>query len=206
MRSGLLCLLSALGLAILSGWAEAQPIGQADRVRNEVTAESGGGTRTLAVGDAVLFGDKLSTGKDARLEARLDDETRLTLGENATLTLDEFIYAPEKSGNRLALAVLGGAFLFVGGRVEGGDGQVQITTSFATLGVRGTTVWGGPLDGAYAVLVLEGEVTVTNAGSTVTLTTGEGTTIADEVSAPQPPVTWATAKVDRAIATVAFPN
>lgn len=206
MQSGLFRVILSVGLA-LAFTAEAETVGRANRVQNEVTAEAAGTARPLAAADPLMFGDVLRAHEAARLEATLNDDTQLTLGENATVTIDDFIYAPDKAGNRLALKVLGGAFLFVGGKVEAGEGaQVQISTTFATLGVRGTTVWGGPLDGAYAVLVLDGEVTVTNAGTTVTLVAGSGTTLADEASPPQPPVVWGRAKVDRAIATVSFGN
>jgi hypothetical protein len=101
--------------------------------------------------------------------------------------------------------VLEGTFLFVGGQSEQSEGgDVQIATTFATLGVRGTTVWGGPIDGAFGVLVLDGEVNVTNAGQSVTLGPGQGTTIADPQAAPQPVVVWPQDKVDRAIASVSF--
>ena len=37
---------------------------------------------------------------------------------------------------------------------------MQIRTPVAAMGVRGTTVWGGPIDNGYGVIVLSGEVTV----------------------------------------------
>ena len=156
----------------------------------------------------MLFrGDMLVSHEQARLEATLRDATRITLGQNAELHIDDFLYAEGTPGGTLALRVLDGTFLFVGGKVEGPTGgNVRITTGFATLGVRGTTVWGGPLDGSYAVLVLKGEVTVSNGGGTVTLRANEGTTVADPASPPEPAVTWAKAKVDRALATISFAN
>ena len=44
----------------------------------------------------------------------MKDGTQLTLGENATLVVDEFIYDPSKSGGALSLSVIRGAFLYVG--------------------------------------------------------------------------------------------
>lgn len=197
--------LAALGGAGFAPMAGAETIGRVDRVQNEVTAEAGESVRRLAASDPVEFGDRLRAHEDARLEATLIDDTQLTLGANAELVVDEYVYAPGAIGGRMALTVLGGTFLFRGGRVEApGGGNVTITTAFATLGVRGTTVWGGPLDGAFAVFVIEGEVTVTNAGQTVTLTNGEGTTIPAADGAPEAPVQWGQARIDRAFETVTF--
>ncbi len=194
----------ALGLAA-AALAETPTIGQVDRIQNRVTAEVDTTIRTLGPAAALYFGDLLTSHAEARLEARLVDETRITLGENASLRIDEFVYVPGSPGGKLALRVLGGAFLLVGGAVESTrDAEVSITTTFATLGIRGTTVWGGPLDGGFAVLVLEGEVSVSNAGTTVVLTPNTGTTIADATSPPGAPVVWPQERVDRAIATISF--
>lgn len=204
LRSSLAAM-SFLSALSFGSAAMAEVIGQVDRVQNEATAEAQGNVRKLAAADPVAFGDVLRAHAASRLEATLIDDTQLTLGENSVLTVDEYVYDPAKSGGRMALTILGGTFLFKGGRVEAPEGgNVTLTTSFATLGVRGTTVWGGPLDGAFAVFVLDGEVTVTNGGATVTLTNGTGTTIQSETSAPEAPVTWGQARIDRAIATISF--
>ncbi len=197
--------LTVLVAAASAAHAEADAVGTVDRVQNRVTAEAAGTLRELAVADPLFLGDLLQAHEAARLEATLADDTRITLGETAQLRVDEFLYAPGVPGGRLALRVLNGAFLFVGGRIEAPEGgNVEIATTFATLGVRGTTVWGGPLDGAFAVFVQEGEVRVTNAGQTVTLGPGDGTTIADPASPPQAPVVWGQDKIDRAFATISF--
>jgi hypothetical protein len=74
-----------------------------------------------------------------------------------------------------------------------------------TLGVRGTDVWGGPIDRRYGVLLLEGVVEVTNAaGSVVLRTPGEGTNIAAPGTAPGAVTRWPGDKVARALATVSF--
>jgi hypothetical protein len=189
----------------LAGPALAEPVGRVDHVENSVTAEQAGARRALAVDDALDRADVLTSGDAARLQATLEDDTRITLGENAVLRIDAFLYAPEAGDGALALRVLEGTFLFVGGRVEDVPGAtVTISTPFATMGIRGTTVWGGPLDGAFAVYVSEGEVTVTNAGQTVTLGPGEGTTMADPASPPGPVTDWPGDRIARALATVAL--
>jgi hypothetical protein len=50
--------------------------------------------------------------------------------------------------------------------------KVQIGTPVGAIGLRGTTVWGGPIDNGYGVIVLSGEVTVTGRRGTVAPETG----------------------------------
>src|SRR5262249_41943655 len=67
-----------------------------------------------------------------------------------------------------------------------------------TVGVRGTEFWGGPLE-KYGVLLLEGEVIVSNqAGSVVPAKSGQGTDIASALDAPGEPKAWPEEKVARA--------
>lgn len=133
------------------------------------------------------------------------DGTMLTLGAGAQLTLDEFVYVPGRKDNRVRL-VLSGAFRFVSGAAASpGQGVASVQTPVAAIGIRGTDFWGGPIDDAYGVLLLEGAVEVANPAGTVTLDEGgEGTNIAGPAQAPGAVTTWPQDKVDRAFATIAF--
>ena len=65
--------------------------------------------------------------------------------------------------------------------------------------------WGGPIDGAFGVLLFDGAVAVTNAGATTDLTApGDGVNLPTLVSPPGGVVAWAPDKVTRAVATVTF--
>lgn len=179
-------------------------IGTVRRVQAQVDALRAADILKLSVAAPLEANDVLRSGERARLEAELVDGTKLTLGESAELKLDNFVYDPENSARNRLIARIKGAFLFVGGKVEGAGSEVKIITANAVMGVRGTTFWGGPIDNAYGVLALSGVVTVsTNAGS-VTLTEGQGTMITAADAAPDAPKTWPGAKRDRAIATVNF--
>ncbi len=205
--AGLALALGALAVAPVAPARAEEPrsIGLVDKVQGAADAVSAGRMRDLAGQDPIWFGDRLRTGEDSRLAVQLDDETRLTLGEKATLTVDRFVYNPERGAGTLALKVARGAFLFVGGKVEAAQGaRVSITTASATLGVRGTTVWGGPLDGGFGVFVAEGRVTVRARRGTVTLTRGQGTLI-DGNGRPDGVTTWGQPRIQRALATVAIP-
>ena len=191
-------------VCVTSSLAGETSIGTVRRVQAQVDALRAADILKLSVAAPLEANDVLRSGERARLEAELVDGTKLTLGESAELKLDNFVYDPENSARNRLIARIKGAFLFVGGKVEGAGSEVKIITANAVMGVRGTTFWGGPIDNADGVLALSGVVTVsTNAGS-VTLTEGQGTMITAADAAPDAPKTWPGAKRDRAIATVNF--
>ena len=180
------------------------PWGPWTRFQARVEATQAGRTRALAVKSDVYFRDQCHSGEGARLKATLKDGTQLTLGENATLVVDEFIYDPHRSRAELSLRVVKGAFLYVSGLIEGQSGaKVQIHTPVGAIGVRGTTVWGGPIDNGYGVIVLSGEVTVIGRRGTVTLKQGRGTMIFGN-GKPQRAAAWPAARMKRAVASITF--
>lgn len=202
------CLLAlTAGLMAASLWAagDRPRVGGVERLEREATATFETDTRRLGVEDAVFFQDLLETSEQARLAVALADGTRLTLGENASLRIDEFVYTPDNSTAEVGLSLLKGAFQFVGGDAENMDNsEIEIDTGVGTLGVRGTNVWGGRIDGSFGVLVLDGNVTVRNQAGEVSLGPGEGTMVDAVDAQPSEPKTWPEEKVERALATVSF--
>jgi hypothetical protein len=88
--------------------------------------------------------------------------------------------------------------------MEGLSGaKVQIQTPVAAIGVRGTTVWGGPIDNGYGVIALSGEVTVTGRRGTVTLKQGQGSMLFGD-GKPQRAAAWSTGRMRRAVASITF--
>jgi hypothetical protein len=184
--------------------AEPMTVGAVDKVQAHVDATQAGQSRPLVINSDVYFRDRCHSGEGARLQATLKDGTQLTLGEHATLVVDEFIYDPFRSRGELGLRVVKGAFLYVGGLIEGEPGaKVQIRTPVGAIGVRGTTVWGGPIDKGYGIIVLSGEVSVTGRRGTVTLKQGQGTMLFGD-GRPQRAAAWPAARTKRAVASITF--
>jgi hypothetical protein len=175
-------------------------VGQVTRVEQRVEAGYAERVRRLQSGSSLFYLDRLRTGPDARLRGRLADGSRLAMGADAELVVDEFVYAPGDV-RTITLRSLKGALLFIGEKLRGVESEVQIRTPVAILGIRGTEVWLGPIDGATGVLVLDGEVSVGTAKGAVVLGPGEGTMIADD-GGLAPVKTWGEDKVARALAMV----
>ncbi len=196
---------AALLLASVSfARAETSAIGAVEKVQESAVATQAGKTRDLSATGPVFFKDQMRTGSGARLEAKLEDGTVLTLGEKGKLTVDDFVYQPGKTGGAMTVKVAQGAFLFVGGKVEDPNGgNVVIQTAVGTLGVRGTTVWGGQIDGGYGVLVLDGEVEVKTKRGAVLLRKGEGTMVYAGKK-PMQAGAWPENRTKRAVQTISF--
>jgi hypothetical protein len=132
-----------------------------------------------AVGATVRMNDRLRTGPNGRLQVTFSDGSVLTLGENANVVVDRFVYNPQKSKGEVLLTSTKGAFRFAGGKIKQmSQRDIKVKTPSAALAVRGTEFWAGPIDGQYGVLLLSGHVNVSNRAGAVRLSSpGMGTDI-----------------------------
>jgi hypothetical protein len=181
-------------------------IGAVSRMQGEASATRGGAARPLAVQESVFPDEIVSTGDAARLEVTFSDNTRLTLGEKARLTLDRYVFDAAAGKETIKFGLVG-AFRFVSGQVSKlASADVSVTTPFAVVGIRGTEFWGGPIDDqVLGVFLIEGAVSVSNAaGQQILNLPGQGTNIAAPGAAPGPVTFWPPDKIGRAIATVTF--
>jgi hypothetical protein len=169
-------------VVLLSGFARGpadaqEAIGTVSRIQGEVSGTRGGTTRALGPNAPVFPNEIMSTGEAARLELTFADNTRLTLGEKAKLTLDRYVFNPAAGSGILKYAVAG-AFRFLSGRLsELASADVSVTTPFATVGIRGTEFWEGPIDDqVLGVFLIDGIVSA--AGQQILNRPGQGTNIA----------------------------
>jgi ferric-dicitrate binding protein FerR (iron transport regulator) len=203
--------LIVIAVTLLSGFAGSQAgaqgaIGAVSRIQGQASGTHGGATRVLGLNASVFLNDVILTDEGARLEVTLTDNTRLTLGEKAKLTLDTYLFNPGAGRGTIKFGVVG-AFRFVSGQVSKvASADVSVTTPFATIGIRGTEFWCGPIDDqVLGVFLIEGVVSVSNAaGEQILSQPGQGTNIATPGAAPGPVTFWPSDKVNRALATVAF--
>jgi hypothetical protein len=194
--------------APLAACADAQDLSRAgfvNAVENDAEIVSATGTVKAVIGTPVNMKDDLRTGPKARLQVTFRDNTVLTLGENASVVVDSYVYDPDQSTGETVLQATRGAFRFVTGRLkELKQKKIAISTPVADIGIRGTEFWGGPIDAKYGILLLSGEVIVSNQAGSVTLAPGQGTDIPSPLDAPGEPKAWGAEKIARAIESVAL--
>ncbi len=137
----------------------APEIGTAVLVKRDVVATLGEDKRDLAEGGRVHRSELLETGDNSQVELKLDDQTKLALGPNAGLKLDEFVIGKSEGVTTIGVNFLKGTFRFITGSEN--KEAYRIETPSATIGVRGT-VFDVYVDGTGDTLVLlhEGEVDI----------------------------------------------
>ena len=73
--------------------ARAEPV---VAVVTKVTGHAQIGAANAAIGTNVHMNDRLRTGANARLQVTFNDQSSLTLGENANVAIDRFVFNPQK--------------------------------------------------------------------------------------------------------------
>jgi hypothetical protein len=155
--------LSALVAAFAFGDARADDttpeIGTAVVIKREVVATLGDDKRDLREGGRVHRSEYLETGNEAQAELKLDDQTKIALGPNAGLKLDDFVIGKSNGITTIGVNFVKGTFRFITGAEK--KDAYRIETPSATIGVRGT-VFDVYVDGTGDTLVLlhEGEVDI----------------------------------------------
>jgi len=123
-------------LAVSQSPPGALEVGTTVVARNQVTALLGSDQRDLKTGHRVHRDELIRTGPQAQVELKLDDETKLALGPDAELRLDDFAVDAGSDVKSIAVRLLKGTLRFLTGR-QGSD-SYKIVTRTATIGVRGT--------------------------------------------------------------------
>ena len=182
--------------------ADRRTVGLATKVVSPAQVEN----EPAAVGTLAHMNDELRTGANARLQVSFRDSTQLNLGENATVVVDRFVYDPDAGTGEVVLKTGVAALRMATGKIsEMQNKKISVSAPFATLGIRGTEFWLGPIDGHYGVLLLtESKLDVRNdAGAVLIDKAGYGTDIHAELKGgwgpPSPPYRWDPGKVQRAV-------
>ncbi|HYD06296.1 MAG TPA: FecR domain-containing protein, partial [Reyranella sp.] len=98
------------------------------------------------------------------------DGTSITVGPNAQLTLDKFVYDPNTKKGELAINASKGVFRIVGGRISKTN-AISVTTPSSTIGIRGgIALFNVSNVQTTSAFVFGQSLTVTGGGSTQTLT------------------------------------
>ena len=162
----------------------------------------------LVVNEPVYLNDTIETGGGTKVHILFNDDTEITLGENALLSIDGYVYDPANTATSMGrFSFLRGAFVFASGLInKTAKPDLELTTAYGSIGMRGTTVWGGETDGQYGVIVLDGSASVATNRGRVILNAGDGTDLFDRNKAPGKPKKWGQPRVEKATATIALKN
>ncbi|MXO90469.1 FecR family protein [Pontixanthobacter aquaemixtae] len=96
--------------------------------------------RKIARRARLFWGDTVQTKSNSKLQILLLDRSSLTIGSKASLTIDRFVYDPNKS-RTLSSSVIRGAFRYMSGR-RTGNSTATVSSPVGTIGIRGTVLDG----------------------------------------------------------------
>jgi hypothetical protein len=204
-------LIAANAASAFAQGAAAAPtrVGIAAAVHGGVKAAAPGAIgRIVSSGKPLFLNDHVTTDAAGRLQILLNDETVFTIGPNADIVLDKFVYNPETGVGDVAAQIVRGAFRFVTGRIARRQPEsMKVRLNVGVIGIRGTVVTGytSP-EGSIVINAGAGHsndsnepasaISVTNAGVTVdVIRTGEGVRFT-RAGPPSNPVPMA-AELDR---------
>ncbi|HEX8664932.1 MAG TPA: FecR family protein [Beijerinckiaceae bacterium] len=152
-----------VGLSLVSpAHAAREKIGGATAVERDVTGALPGEERKVAQGDDVFLDETVRTAALSAAKLRFVDETDLSLGPQASVKLDRYVFNPDKTAKEMAVTMTKGAMRWVSGLSP--SSAYRIKTPQATIGVRGT-IFDLVADGRRTTVVLqEGAVEVCTTG------------------------------------------
>lgn len=165
----LVCLLSACASASATLVVEA--------LQFPVWVERGDRKVPLAPGDVVAAGEQIITGDGGKVWVQMPDQARVKLGPGAALNvraINVTSIAEARSAEVLdgALDVIKGAFRYTTGELSKlwqRDLRISLGNT-ATIGIRGTDLWGQVEGDSQFVVLLEGRISVQPQATTAPLT------------------------------------
>jgi hypothetical protein len=140
----------------------------------------------LAVNDAVFWKEIVETKRESATAIEFLDGTLLTMGPEASVTLDEFVFGGGAGSDRMVLSVAKGMARFVTGTMD--KAAYEFRTPDAIIGVRGTefTLIVDPITETTTCIVHSGTVELSRADGLdeVTLEPGYRVQIKRDITSP----------------------
>ncbi len=142
-----------------------------------------GSSRVLARGAQVGSGDTVDTGS-GRAQMRFTDGSLVSLQPQTQFRIDQYAFAGKPAEDRGFFSLIKGGLRTITGLVgKGNRSNYKLTTSVATIGIRGTqfsVVYGNSIN----VTTGEGAVDVCNGAGCLTVSDGQSAYVADQNTPP----------------------
>jgi len=144
--------------------------------------------RVLRIGVDVQANELITTSAGDRAHLLFLDGSSLTVGPNAQLTIDRFVFDPNTRTGELAISASKGVLRLVGGKISK-NAPITITTPSNTVGIRGgITILDVGINRTDSVFVFGKDMTVRAAGHTQ-VATRPGSMIVTSLGGPPGPPT-----------------
>ncbi|GEP57757.1 FecR domain-containing protein [Reyranella soli] len=184
-----------LGTTVLAVFTSPFTIGEASAKVGVTSAADGDplgkppneNERVLRIGIDIQANEVVTTGTNDRAHLVFLDGSSLTVGPDARLTIDKFVFDPTTKTGELAVSAGKGVFRLVGGKISKTN-PITITTPSATIGIRGgITIFSVTQAKTSADFVFGNNMSVTAAGQTQVATRPGSQIVANAGSPPGAP-------------------
>lgn len=119
--------------------ADEAAIGYVKTVKGDAMVINGSQQTKAEVGTPVMAGNKLKTGANSSMGVTFKDNTVMSFGPNTELTVDEYLYSPNKGKLKLGATMAKGTLAYLSGAIAKiKPDAVTVKTPTGTIGVRGT--------------------------------------------------------------------
>lgn len=155
---GLAMAMAAVSLLIAPGHAAGKKVGEAVQTNTRVAGQGG----ELLKGSPIHRDERIRTNASGSGSFRFDDGTKLAIGPNSSVVIDQYVYGGGNTAKTLAISAAKGTFRWISGKSS--SSAYRIETPSGTLGVRGTAfdIYVGA-NGLTAVVLLSGQAEFCNA-------------------------------------------
>jgi hypothetical protein len=160
MRALVLLFGVMIGLGLGPGTALADATGKALGVDQDARAETRSEVKQLTVGADIFIGDRVITDARGLVQIKFSDSTKLVVGPNSALLIEDYLLRADGSGGKFAINALSGTFRFVTGGAP--KDRYLIETPTGTIGVRGTGFDLNVRPDHYSAMLYHGAVVLCN--------------------------------------------
>ncbi len=139
LKLRLLALFAIFFVSAGSSFAQNNAIGYVKTVQGNATVTGGGQSVSAQLGTPVQIGSVLRTDKLGSMGVTFKDNTIISLGPNTEITVDEYLFAPERDELKLGASMTRGTLNYVSGIIAKLKPEaISLKTPTGIIGVRGT--------------------------------------------------------------------
>jgi hypothetical protein len=139
LRTYVLAFLLLVFLLPLPVFGQEDGIGGLRKVEGTGTVLRKGQVLKALNGLRIHSGDTLRTGKDGSMGIIFIDNTRISLGPDSEITIDQYLYNPQEGKFSFLTRIAQGTASYLSGLISKvAPEAVQVQTPTATVGIRGT--------------------------------------------------------------------
>lgn len=113
--------------------------GSVKNVKGEVSVKRQGSLQFLEKGMKIYTEDLVVTGKDGAVGIILQDNTIFSLGPDSELSINKFVFVPDKNKFSLLVKMIKGTFVYISGVIgKLSPESIQLETPAGVIAIRGT--------------------------------------------------------------------